>query len=234
MRKIYAGFTTIGLLMSISLSSILLLSILKFFQLEQYGNRIWQQRLLLQSDFQLVLQTIGCDIRRAGFRGIAKNESNLSLFEQMGDLNINLFAHHSVKPDCILFFYDRNISGCLGKNSYKCINKQRNNTKELNVEFFGYRLHHHNIEMLTSGINDRCIGAECRNFIQTDRLCQPDKSWTTMLERGKYQITEFTFDWFAERKDINLHLSGRLLSNPLVSYETNMIVPLLNQGALSD
>ena len=69
------GQTLIGLVVSITLSSFMLLMIISFYQWTQRQNSEILQHLQLQSELQRVIQLIGKDLRRAGFRALSDKVS---------------------------------------------------------------------------------------------------------------------------------------------------------------
>ena len=49
-----------------------------------------------------------------------------------------------------------------------------------------------------------------------------------LLDEKEYEISHLTFDWLAEQKGIEVRLIGNLKQNKKISYETAIVVPLLN------
>ncbi|HHF3712845.1 TPA: hypothetical protein ACPOH7_001488, partial [Haemophilus influenzae] len=83
MKTLLKGQTLLALMISLALSSLLLLSISHFYVQIQTQNQQMLLHLKLQAELQRILQLIGKDLRRLGFRALnAKlTESNLFLFE---------------------------------------------------------------------------------------------------------------------------------------------------------
>ena len=50
-----------------------------------------------------------------------------------------------------------------------------------------------------------------------------------LLDEKEYEISDLTFTWLAEQKGIEVHLIGNLKQHKKISYETAIVVPLLNR-----
>ena len=83
-QKYMSGQSLVSLMLSISLSSFLFLVILQFYSQHQQQNREMLLHLQLQTELQRVIQLIGKDLARAGFRAVSEKltRNNLSFFEQ--------------------------------------------------------------------------------------------------------------------------------------------------------
>lgn len=169
------GQTLIGLVVSITLSSFMLLMIISFYQWTQRQNSEILQHLQLQSELQRVIQLIGKDLRRAGFRALSDKVSadNVFLFEQAeNQTGLTLFQTDSHNANsCVLFFYDLDMNGCIGtkfKNGI-CAMNSKNATQEIERELFGYRVSNNMLETrLTykNSVNQNCHQDECRRYLQ--------------------------------------------------------------------
>ena len=86
-QKCVSGQSLVSLMLSISLSSFLLLVILQFYSQHQQQNREMLLRLQLQTELQRLIQLIGKDLARAGFRAVSDKltKDNLFLFEQQSE-----------------------------------------------------------------------------------------------------------------------------------------------------
>ena len=133
---------------------------------------------------------------------------------------------------CVLFFYDLNVNGCIG-GRYKgntCLANEKNATKEIERELFGYRLHQKMVETrLTykSAVKQNCSFEDCQRYTQQS-ACNHG-GWVDLLDEKEYEISDFTFTWLAEQKGVEVRLVGNLKQNKKISYETAIVVPLLNR-----
>lgn len=233
----YRGQTLLELMVSLSLSSFLLLVILSFYGYVQRQNHDALRKLQLQTELQRVLQTMGRDIRRAGFRALSEGltQSNLNLFELDEKGTAVTIGQSTNAPlnSCVLFFYDVNANGCIGsKNKGKsCITDGKNSASEISTELFGYRLNSNMIESrqtYKNSINQTCEQEECRSYVQPS-ACD-SSGWTDLLDDKEYHITALKFDWIGQEQGIQVYLAGRLVNYPQIQYETDIVIPLLNQG----
>ena len=235
-QKCVSGQSLVSLMLSISLSSFLFLVILQFYSQHQQQNQEMLLRLQLQTELQRVIQLIGKDLARAGFRAVSEKlaRNNLSLFEQPNPPSAITIAQMETENSnsCVLFFYDLNVNGCIG-GQYKgdsCLVNERNTTKEIERELFGYRLNKKMVETrLTykSAVKQNCSFEDCQRYTQQS-ACNHG-GWVDLLDEKEYEITHLTFDWLAEQKGVEVRLMGNLKQNKKITYETAIVVPLLNR-----
>lgn len=235
-QKCVSGQSLVSLMLSISLSSFLFLVILQFYSQHQQQNREMLLRLQLQTELQRVIQLIGKDLARAGFRAVSDKltKDNLPLFEQPSQPSAITIAQMNVEKSnsCVVFFYDLDVNGCVG-GQYKgdsCLVNERNTTKEIERELFGYRLHQKMVETrLTykSAVKQNCSFEDCQRYTQQS-ACNHG-GWVDLLDEKEYEISDLTFTWLAEQKGIEIRLIGNLKQHKKISYETAIVVPLLNR-----
>ena len=157
-QKCLSGQSLVSLMLSVSLSSFLLLVILQFYSQHQQQNLEILLRLQLQTELQRVIQLIGKDLARAGFRAASDKltKDNLSLFEQQSEPS-----------------------------------------------------------------------EDCQRYTQQS-ACNHG-GWVDLLDEKEYEISDLTFTWLAEQKGIEVRLIGNLKQHKKISYETAIVVPLLNR-----
>lgn len=112
------------------------------------------------------------------------------------------------------------------------MNKGKNATSEIGTELFGYRLNKNMIESrqtYKNSVSQTCSQEQCRSYLQQP-ACNAS-GWTDLLDEKDYAISQLEFNWIANRQGIEIILAGYLKSLPDIRYQTNIIVPLLNQGA---
>ena len=235
-QKCLSGQSLVSLMLSVSLSSFLLLVIMQFYSQHQQQNREMLLRLQLQTELQRVIQLIGKDLARAGFRAVSDKltKDNLPLFEQPSQPSAITIAQMNVEKSnsCVVFFYDLDVNGCVG-GQYKgdsCLVNERNTTKEIERELFGYRLHQKMVETrLTykSAVKQNCSFEDCQRYTQQS-ACNHG-GWVDLLDEKEYEISDLTFTWLAEQKGIEVRLIGNLKQHKKISYETAIVVFLLNR-----
>ncbi|MBN6065829.1 hypothetical protein HYE66_05065 [Aggregatibacter actinomycetemcomitans] len=231
----YRGQSLVALMISVALSSFLLLVIMQFYSQHQQQNREMLLRLQLQTELQRVIQLMGKDLARSGFRAVNNKlkQHNIVLFEQENAPSAVTIAQMNGEKNnsCVLFFYDLDANGCIGGN-YKgdaCVVNGRNSTKEIERELFGYRLNQNMLETrLTykNAVKQNCTQEECRRYTQQS-ACHHG-GWADLLDEKEYEISQLSFDWLSEQKGIEIRLSGRFKHHKHIEYETSLVVPLLN------
>ncbi|MGQ0285645.1 hypothetical protein ACT2CV_00365 [Pasteurellaceae bacterium 22721_9_1] len=231
----YRGQTLLSLMLSITLSSFLLFAIIQFYTQAQQQNRTLLLKLQLQTELQRAIQTMAKDIRRAGFRALSPkvSQDNFHLFE-VDDKGTSLAIYSmqsAVKNNCVLFFYDLDANACLGSTNRTCVKNNQNMTSEVGRELFGYRLRDNILESRTYGnkANNKCKKAECQSYLQQNACLE--KGWSKFLDEDSYDITDLVFSWLPEARypAIEINLAGRLKQHKTITYETSIVVPLLNQ-----
>ncbi|WGE32903.1 hypothetical protein NYR60_06190 [Actinobacillus genomosp. 2] len=187
-----------------------------------YQNKVKQNELLmLQKESHQLLSYLQQHIQHMGYQGHTREQSNFYLFEKEDkryaiDLN----------GRCLLFFYDLNHDGCLGKRATKnahCISRQTNQTKELAKEVFGIKLENKSLYIYDKNTLEHCTYQECRKLLNACR----DK-WRKFTSEQDYLVERLLFEWKEENK--LLHIALKLTSNrqKAVSYEVNSLVYILN------
>ncbi|WP_243389235.1 PulJ/GspJ family protein [Conservatibacter flavescens] len=236
--RIYKGQTLLELMITLALSAFLLLMILSFYSQSQRQNQHILLQLQLQSEIHKMLQLMGKDLRRAGFRAsharVLESElgNNFFLFEQEGrHKSIAIHAMSQAEKNCVLFFYDGNADGCLGKHkSGICLDGASNATANIQQELFGYRLVNNMLQTRATyrnSVNQQCQQQECRSYLEA-AACTANSGWTALLDEQDYVIDSLHFAWQGE-KGVEIQLSGYLKAQPDIHYETSMLVPLLNE-----
>lgn len=234
----YSGLGLVELMLSISLSSLLIMMFIGFYSQVQQQNKQILLSLQLQQQVHNLLKLMAKDLKRAGFRAVnekvlaSEEGDNFFLFEQAKE--INAVAIHSTlgnDQDCVLFFYDLNADGCLGKQrSGRCVSEQRNRSTQIRNELFGYRKQHQQLQSwLTyrSAVNDNCRQDQCQRYLQAP-ICQQNVGWVGLLDEQLYLLEELHFSWLGGM-GIEISLKIALRHYPELNYQAQIVVPLLNQ-----
>ncbi|MCW9732522.1 type II secretion system protein J [Avibacterium sp. 20-15] len=237
MKGYLKGQSLFGLMSALGISSLLLIGIVKFYQHSQWQIQQMNARLFLQAEIERTLQLISKDLRRTGFRAAVEKRKvdNFALFEQ-DERGTSLVLSQSAgeKPNsCVLFFYDLDNSGCIGSTYTKglCRENGKNRTKEIERELFGYRLKHKMLETrLTykNTVKQKCAKEECQGYLQ--QLACERGGWVDLFDNHKIAITDFSLQWLKESVLLTAYLKGQLTQQPHIEYESQVVIPLLNQG----
>ncbi|OOF70358.1 type II secretion system protein J [Rodentibacter caecimuris] len=242
-NKYYSGQSLLSLMLTIFLTSLLIFSLSYFYVQVQRQNQSMMQKLKLQSELQRVLQLMAKDLRRAGFRAQSDKlqSSNFNLFEQDEQGTSVKISQADGQPQnsCILFFYDLNLNGCIGEKYDKnfCQKRGQNVAKKIESELFGYKVENKLLKTkktYKSAVNSYCILSECQRYLQQS-ACNSGSGWTNLLDKNEIEIDVLKFNWVTSRSGlqtgIEIRLTGYLKRHKEITYETQILVPLLNQGA---
>lgn len=232
---LYRGQTLFSFVLSLSLSSFLLLMILKFYSDTQQKSYELFSLLKLQAEVQQVVQLMAKDMRRSGFRKpLENNSSNVDLFSMHIKQHLFLFKRPTQKEmSCALFLYDADENGCIGvrNESDQCKVSQQNRANDIGRELFGYRLNGSMIETRNLRRNDvdkKCIGTACQQYLQAE-ACEEGR-WVDLFDSDRIKFTRLNFQWLIENKLLKIDVSAQLKKKNKVRYETSIIVPIMNNG----
>lgn len=232
---LYRGQTLFSFMLSLTLSSFLLLVILKFYADTQRQNQELFSLLKLQMEVQQVMQLMAKDMRRAGFRKPLEDESsNIDLFSVNSQNHLFLFKRDTQKEvSCALFLYDADENGCIGvrNESGLCKASQQNKANDVGRELFGYRLNRSVLETRNLRRNDvdkKCVGSTCQQYLQA-QACEKGR-WVALLDADEIKFSRLNFQWLIENKLLQIDVAAQLKRQPKLRYETHIIVPIMNNG----
>ena len=236
--KIYKGYSLLGIMVAISLSSLLLWVIVDFYIQHQRQHIVLFRQLALQQNIERLLQTMKKDIRRSGFMGKSNKveENNMAFFLNQVQHQPFVIAEKNgeLKKSCFIFTYDLDESGCIGglpKSHKSCIYHNRNNTKFIQKELFGYRLNKGVVEtrvLREKQIKENCSQVECQKYV-SPWACN-HKGWHKFLDDYAVDISQLKFKWVKRNQLLEVELKGRLKQYKNITYETKAIIPLFNRG----
>lgn len=210
------AFTLVEMLITLALGSFLLLAISQMFSYYQTSNKTQKTLLWLQKESHQLLNYMQQHIQHIGYQGEARNESNFPLFEQAGK------RYAQPTPHCLIFFYDVNNDGCLGKRLTKttaCQINQLNNTKELSKEIFGFKVEQNELFIYTGNTLEKCIEAECKTLLSQ---CQSGR-WEKFISKEEFNIDKLTIT--KKTQLINIEL---VISKENITYENKANIFILN------
>ncbi|WP_315568216.1 prepilin-type N-terminal cleavage/methylation domain-containing protein [Haemophilus parahaemolyticus] len=213
------AFSLVELLISLALGSILLLSFTYY-----YSNYyvVWQkqkEQFFLQKEAHQLAHYLQQHIQHLGYQGNNKEESNFELFEK----DNQRFALNS---QCLIFFYDLNGDGCLGKRATKkalCRNGQLNNTKDLAKEVFGFKLEEKEIHLYADNRFENCLGEQCKTLLDS---C--GNKWTKFTSKEEYLVDKLQFNWKKQNELMQIDLTLSSIKDKKISYHLTAYVYLLN------
>ena len=171
------AFSLVEILISLALGSMLLLSFSYY-----YSNYyvVWQkqkEQFFLQKEAHQLAHYLQQHIQHLGYQGNNKEESNFELFEKDNQ-------RFALNNQCLIFFYDLNGDGCLGKRATKkalCRNGQLNNTKDLAKEVFGFKLEEKEIHLYADNRFENCLSEQCKTLLDS---CE--NKWTKFTSKEEY------------------------------------------------
>ncbi|MBS9783527.1 MAG: hypothetical protein KGV46_03135 [Pasteurella sp.] len=130
-KKINA-FTLMEFIITSSLMIVILFSLSAFYQHNYKNNKKLDTQLFLQQQATQILNYLKPHLEHLYFQGANREEDNYALFYN---------NHSSLKlaENCLVFFYDFNRDGCVGRRRSKkrCQKNNRNDTTDISKEIFG-------------------------------------------------------------------------------------------------
>lgn len=225
-RKINAApakinaFTLIEMLLTLALGSVILLSISQLFSYFQTTHKTQQTLMQLQKESHQLLHYLQQHIQHIGYQGASRKESNFSLFEKAG----KRYAQPS--PNCLIFFYDVNNDGCLGKRQTKttaCRIASLNQTKDLAKEIFGFKLENKELLIYTGNTLENCSEIQCQKLLSQ---CHTGR-WEKLISKEDFQIDKLNL----QLKD-NIMQIELIISKENIAYENKALVFILNSEAI--
>lgn len=217
-KKVKA-FSLIEMLISLALGSLLLLSF-TYFYTNYYS--VWQkqkEQFFLQKEAHQLANYLQQHIQHLGYQGLNRESSNMDLFEKEGKRFV-------MNNQCLIFFYDLNSDGCLGKRSTKkalCRHEQLNNTKDLAKEVFGFKLEDREIFIYADNRFENCIGTQCQALLES---CG-DK-WTKFTSKDEYMVDKLHFSWRKVGVLMQVDLSLSSIKDNKIKYDLTAYVYILN------
>ena len=213
------AFSLVELLISLALGSMLLLSFTYY-----YSNYyvVWQkqkEQFFLQKEAHQLAHYLQQHIQHLGYQGNNKEESNFELFEKDNQ-------RFALNNQCLIFFYDLNGDGCLGKRATKkalCRNGQLNNTKDLAKEVFGFKLEEKEIHLYADNRFENCLSEQCKTLLDS---CE--NKWTKFTSKEEYLVDKFQFNWKKQNELMQIELTLSSIKDKKINYHLTVYTYLLN------
>ena len=213
------GFSLVEILISLALGSMLLLSFTYY-----YSNYyvVWQkqkEQFFLQKEAHQLAHYLQQHIQHLGYQGNNKEESNFELFEKDNQ-------RFALNNQCLIFFYDLNGDGCLGKRATKkalCRNGQLNNTKDLAKEVFGFKLEEKEIHLYADNRFENCLSEQCKTLLDS---CE--NKWTKFTSKEEYLVDKFQFNWKKQNELMQIELTLSSIKDKKINYHLTVYTYLLN------
>ena len=209
----------VEILISLALGSMLLLSFSYY-----YSNYyvVWQkqkEQFFLQKEAHQLAHYLQQHIQHLGYQGNNKEESNFELFEKDNQ-------RFALNNQCLIFFYDLNGDGCLGKRATKkalCRNGQLNNTKDLAKEVFGFKLEEKEIHLYADNRFENCLSEQCKTLLDS---CE--NKWTKFTSKEEYLVDKFQFNWKKQNELMQIELTLSSIKDKKINYHLTVYTYLLN------
>ena len=213
------AFSLVEILISLALGSMLLLSFSYY-----YSNYyvVWQkqkEQFFLQKEAHQLAHYLQQHIQHLGYQGNNKEESNFELFEKDNQ-------RFALNNQCLIFFYDLNGDGCLGKRATKkalCRNGQLNNTKDLAKEVFGFKLEEKEIHLYADNRFENCLSEQCKTLLDS---CE--NKWTKFTSKEEYLVDKFQFNWKKQNELMQIELTLSSIKDKKINYHLTVYTYLLN------
>ena len=213
------AFSLVEILISLALGSMLLLSFSYY-----YSNYyvVWQkqkEQFFLQKEAHQLAHYLQQHIQHLGYQGNNKAESNFELFEKENQ-------RFALNNQCLIFFYDLNGDGCLGKRATKkalCRNGQLNNTKDLAKEVFGFKLEEKEIHLYADNRFENCLSEQCKTLLDS---CE--NKWTKFTSKEEYLVDKFQFNWKKQNELMQIELTLSSIKDKKINYHLTVYTYLLN------
>ena len=213
------AFSLVEILISLALGSMLLLSFSYY-----YSNYyvVWQkqkEQFFLQKEAHQLAHYLQQHIQHLGYQGNNKEESNFELFEKDNQ-------RFALNNQCLIFFYDLNGDGCLGKRATKkalCRNGQLNNTKDLAKEVFGFKLEEKEIHLYADNRFENCLSEQCKTLLDS---CE--NKWTKFTSKEEYLVDKFQFNWKKQNELMQIELTLSSIKDKKINYHLSVYTYLLN------
>jgi len=151
MLKKQEGITLLELLIALAVSTVVVGALVGLFFISTKHNRGTLEITKLDSELNLVLNSMTRDVQRAGYWADAQTSSN-NPFMVTGTTDITINGSN----DCILLTYDRNADGALTSAG--------NGTDD---ERYGYRLSNNAIQYRAVTTNFSCTNSDWLNLTDT-------------------------------------------------------------------
>ena len=220
------AFSLIELLLSLTIS-IFLLFCLGTIYVTFSQQKVKQKELfMLQKESRQIIDYLQMHIQHLGYQGINRQGSNFHLFEK------NKKQYAIEKNDCLIFFYDLNGDGCLGRRPTKnavYANNEVNNSRELAKEVFGFKAEKQEIYTYDKNKLENCIGGQCRSLLEG---C--NEKWKKFTSVTDFKVDKLLFSWLKEDVLLKVELAISSAKEHRVSYQVSSYVYILNGSDYAD
>ena len=213
------AFGLVEILISLGLGSILLLSFTYFYSNYYVTWQKQKEQFLLQKEAHQLAHYLQQHIQHLGYQGNNKEESNFELFEKENQ-------RFALNNQCLIFFYDLNGDGCLGKRATKkalCRNGQLNNTKDLAKEVFGFKLEEKEIHLYADNRFENCLSEQCKTLLDS---CE--NKWIKFTSKEEYLVDKFQFNWKKQNELMQIELTLSSIKDKKINYHLTVYTYLLN------
>ena len=213
------AFSLVEILISLGLGSILLLSFTYFYSNYYVTWQKQKEQFFLQKEAHQLAHYLQQHIQHLGYQGNNKEESNFELFEKENQ-------RFALNNQCLIFFYDLNGDGCLGKRATKkalCRNGQLNNTKDLAKEVFGFKLEEKEIYLYADNRFENCLSEQCKTLLDS---CE--NKWIKFTSKEEYLVDKFQFNWKKQNELMQIELTLSSIKDKKINYHLTVYTYLLN------
>ena len=213
------AFSLVEILISLALGSMLLLSFTYYYSNYYVVWKKQKEQFFLQKEAHQLAHYLQQHIQHLGYQGNNKEESNFELFEKDNQRFV-------LNNQCLIFFYDLNGDGCLGKRATKkslCRNGQLNNTKDLAKEVFGFKLEEKEIHLYADNRFENCLSEQCKTLLDS---CE--NKWIKFTSKEEYLVDKFQFNWKKQNELMQIELTLSSIKDKKINYHLTVYTYLLN------
>ncbi len=212
------AFTLTEFIISSILMLVILFSLASFYQYNYKNNKKLNTLLFLQQQAHQILNHLKPHIEHLYFQGQNRKKNNYNFFYNNG-------SSLMLEKNCLIFFYDFNKDGCIGKRVPKkqgCTSNNRNLTKNISKEIFGFKLEQQQILQIDIDKKlDKCSFNQCKKILS---YCQKG-NWTAFTDKHNFQVTQLQFSWLEKPQILKVTLT---LAKKNLTYSTQAYIYVLN------
>ncbi|WGE54548.1 hypothetical protein NYR70_07820 [Actinobacillus equuli subsp. equuli] len=215
-----SALSLIELLLSLKLAVFILLLAAKSYAQFTQNNSKQKELLFLQKETHQLIHYFQQHIQHLGFQGVYRENSNFHLFEHKNKRYV------LDNESCLIFFYDLNNDGCLGKRKTKnsvCINNKKNNTHDLAKEIFGFKFENQEIYLYDKNKLADCRDNECAKLLNS----YPEK-WKKLTFIDDFKVEKLSFSWKKPEKLMQVTLKLASVKYKNIEYSTTSYIYILN------
>lgn len=208
----YNAFGLVEILISLCLSTFLLFILSTYFT--SYITIYNKQRELLniQQHTHQILNFFQKHITHTGYQGNNRSKSNYDQF-----LANNKSYYLDEKKNCIIFFYDLEGEGRIGKKRHKY---------RYQDDFWGFKFENNKLHKYNYNNLKEChLSNNCREWANS---CNRKDVWESIFDKVDYNIENMKFNWVIPNRIIQVDITVSSVKYPMIKYQSHSYSYILN------